>query len=80
MGDTVKFIPEEDRCEFCGKESTLLCDMPRMTVVTSVDFTRRVLTCDKRICRECTTRVREFDFCPDCVNAVKSTQKGVVAE
>ena len=77
MNDVAKFIPKEDRCQFCGKEATLLCDMPSMTVVTSVDFVRRVLTCDKRICPECTTRVKEFDFCPDCVKQIRLSKKGV---
>lgn len=77
MNGVVKFVPKEDRCQFCGKESTLLCDMPSMSVVRSVDFVRRVFTCDKRICTQCATRVREFDYCPDCVKKIKLAKKGV---
>lgn len=77
MADAIKFVPKEDRCQFCGKEATLLCDMPYMEVVSSADFKRRVCTCDKRICNECTTRVGSFDFCPDCVKKIKLAKKGV---
>lgn len=80
MGDAIKFIPKEDRCQFCNKESTLLCDMPAMQIVTharKLGFNSKVLTCDKRICTSCTTRVNNFDFCPDCVQKIKTTKKGV---
>lgn len=75
MDNVVKFIPKEDRCQFCGKKATLLCDMPSMAVVTSVDFKTKVCTCDKNICTRCTTRVNGFDFCPDCVKKLKSQRK-----
>lgn len=84
MKEIVKFGEREykqyERCEFCGKESTLLCDMPSMLVVRSTDFVRRVLTCDKKLCRECATRVRGFDYCPDCVARIKMAKKGVANE
>nr|DAL55571.1 MAG TPA_asm: putative cytoplasmic protein [Caudoviricetes sp.] len=35
------------------------------------------MTCDRKICTECTTRVNMFDFCPDCVRKIKITPKGV---
>ena len=77
MDNVSKYVPEEDRCQFCGREATLLCDMPSMTVVSSADFVRRVWTCDKRICTKCTTRVNAFDFCPECVKKIKLAKKGV---
>lgn len=81
MGDTTKFALEEDKCQFCGKEATLLCDMPKMTIVSharGAGFARHTLTCDKKMCTACTTRVNNFDFCPDCVRAIKIAPKGVV--
>ena len=80
MGNVVKFIPKEERCSFCGKQATLLCDMPSMSIVTSIDFKRTVFTCDKNICKDCTTRVGEFDYCPDCVKKIKLARKGVPSD
>ena len=73
----VKFVPKDDRCNFCNNESSLLCDMPSMTIVTSIDFKTKVCTCDKKLCTSCTTRVNGFDFCPDCVKKIKLAKKGV---
>lgn len=68
-------------CPFCRKrEATLLCDMPVNKVIRHArgyGFDSHILTCDKMICTECTTRVNGFDFCPDCVKTIKITQKGV---
>lgn len=79
MGDVVKHIPKDDLCPFCKKkESTLLCDMPVNTVITHArgsGFKSYTMTCDKKICTECTTRVNGFDFCPDCVKRIKITPK-----
>ena len=77
MGDVTKIIPHKERCLFCGRKATLLCDMPSKEIVTSIDFKRHVLTCDKNLCEECTTRIGVFDFCPDCVNKIKTARKGV---
>ena len=80
MGDVVKHIPKDDLCPFCKKkESTLLCDMPVNTVITHArgsGFKSYTMTCDKKICTECTTKVNGFDFCPDCVKRIKITPKG----
>lgn len=81
MGDIVKHIPKEDLCPFCKKrKATLLCDMPHSTIVTHArgsGFKSYTVTCDKKICTECTTRVNGFDFCPECVRTIKTTTKGV---
>lgn len=83
MGDTIKHIPKEDRCQFCGKQATILCDMPIGKVVRharGAGFNGHILTCDKKICTGCTTRVSGFDFCPDCVRKIKAAKKGVTAD
>lgn len=72
-----RIIPKEQRCAFCHREATLLCDMPAADITTSVDFQSSVLTCDKNLCEHCTTRIGEFDFCPGCVMKIKTAQKGV---
>lgn len=81
MGDQTIQIARDNICPFCGKkEATLLCDMPSDTIVRHTrgkGFDAFTVTCDKKICTECTTRVRGFDFCPDCVKMVKMTPKGI---
>lgn len=81
MGDIVKHIPKKDLCPFCRKrKATLLCDMPHSTIVAHAKengFKSYTVTCDKKICTECTTRVNGFDFCPECVRTIKTTTKGV---
>lgn len=77
---TVKYIPKKDRCQFCGRESTLLCDMPAGKVVSharGLGFNSTVLTCDKKICVKCATRVNGYDFCPECVQKIRDARKGV---
>lgn len=72
---------EDKICPFCGKrEAKLLCDMPVNKVIRHARgdcFYSHIMTCDKMICTECTTRVNGFDFCPDCVKMIKITQKGI---
>ena len=84
MNKVVEFIPEDDLCQFCRKrKATLLCDMPHSTIVTHArgsGFESRIITCDRRICTECTTRVNGFDFCPECIKKIKTAQKGVKAD
>lgn len=74
MPNVVK-MEKKVKCDFCGKEATLLCDMLKASIVTSVDFKRHVLTCGKNICIECATKVGEFDYCPDCVKAIKMASR-----
>ena len=75
MGDVIKHISKENLCLFCKKrEATLLCDMPHSTIVTHArgsGFESRIITCDRRICTECATRVNGFDFCPECIKKIK---------
>lgn len=83
MCEVLKFVPPvpiEERCDFCGSlrvKAEFYCDMPVMRIKTTVDFKERILTCDKKLCRKCTTSVNGFDFCPDCVRKIKTTTKGV---
>lgn len=73
-------IPPQERCTFCKdlrKKAEFLCDMPIGTTANTIDFKKRTLTCDKKLCRKCTTQVNGFDFCPDCVKAIKMKTKGV---
>lgn len=72
-----RIIPREQRCAFCNREATLLCDMPDGIITTSIDFQSEVVTCDKNLCEHCTTRIGVFDFCPDCVMKIKTARKGV---
>lgn len=74
--NVIKFVPLKNRCPFCGKEGKFLCDMPIGTTVNMIDFKKRLNTCNKIICRDCTTQVNGFDFCPDCIRKIKSTKKG----
>lgn len=81
MKKIIEFIPEEDRCQFCRKrKATLLCDMPRGKIIRhakELGFESHIITCDRRICTECTTRVNGFDFCSECIKKIKIAQKGV---
>lgn len=72
----IEIVPLTKRCAFCGKEGKFLCDMPIGTTVNTIDYKERLFTCNKIICRDCTTQVNGFDFCPDCVRKIKSTKKG----
>lgn len=50
-----KMRPSKVICDFCGNEATLLCDMPETYIISSVDFQRCVITCDKNLCVKCAT-------------------------
>lgn len=75
--EVTRIIPKKERCEFCHRKATLLCDMPVAEVCTSIDFKSYVRTCDKNLCEKCTTRVGVFDFCPACIKKIKSAKKGL---
>lgn len=73
-------VPIEQRCLICGnprKKAEFLCDMPIAKIWNTIDFNRAIMTCDKKLCRDCTTQVNGFDFCPDCIKKIKLTTKGV---
>ena len=82
MGEVIEFIPPvplAERCSICRdlhKKAEFLCDMPIGITANTIDFKKRTLTCDKKLCRKCTTQVNGFDFCPDCVKQIKLTHKG----
>ncbi len=79
----MKFIPAipiEQRCSVCGSlkdKAEFLCDMPIAKTWNTIVFNRAIQTCDKKLCRKCTTQVNGFDFCPDCIKKIKLTTKGV---
>lgn len=75
--EVTRIIPKSERCAFCNRKATLLCDMPAGEVRTTANFKSYVITCDKNLCEKCTTRVGVFDFCPDCVHKIKMAKKGV---
>lgn len=81
--DVLRFIqavPIEQRCSECGSlkdKAEFLCDMPIAKIWNTIDFNRAVKTCDKKLCRKCTTQINGFDFCPDCIKKIKLTTKGV---
>lgn len=72
----IKIIPPKERCNFCNKQAEFLCYMPIGTTMSTIDFKKKTITCDKKMCANCATRVGAFDFCPSCVNKIKSTKKG----
>lgn len=77
MNEISEIIPINERCEFCGKKGELLCDFPTGNIITSIDFKRMATTCDKRICSDCATHiVFDVDFCPRCMEHVKTLKPG----
>lgn len=83
MNEPIKMTPKGDACRFCGKTATLLCDMNVGKVISharGAGFGSHIITCDKKICPECTTRINGFDYCPDCIIKIKVAQKGVSNE
>ena len=76
-----KIIPADERCDFCKRrEATLLCDVPVMKVVSHArgcGFESDILTCDRKMCENCATRVHGFDYCPDCIQRIKMARKGI---
>lgn len=73
-------VPIEQRCSVCGdmrKRAEFLCDMPIAKIWNTIDFNRAIKTCDKLLCRDCTTQVNGFDFCPDCIKKIKLKKQGV---
>lgn len=83
----IPVVPIEQRCSVCGDLSVkaeFLCDMPigiTFPISTGrlmkIEFKKKVLTCDKKLCKKCTTKVNGFDFCPDCIKKIKLATKGV---
>ena len=75
-----KIIPAGERCDFCKRrEATLLCDVPVMKTIRygREEIESYTVTCDRKLCEYCTTRVHGFDYCPDCIRKIKTARKGV---
>ena len=74
-------VPIEERCSICGslrEKAEFLCDMPIAKTWNTIYFNRAIQTCDKKLCRKCTTRVNGvFDFCPDCIKMIKTATQGI---
>lgn len=75
--EVTRIIPKRVRCNFCHSEATLLCDMPETEIITSANFKSYVTTCDKNLCTKCTTRIGVFDYCPDCIQKIKTAKQGL---
>jgi RNA polymerase subunit RPABC4/transcription elongation factor Spt4 len=64
----------KELCEVCGeREFTQLCDYASGTgIITSVDFRELTETCDKKLCRQCSTSLWEnCEICPEHTEEVK---------
>jgi hypothetical protein len=72
----------DDRCCFCGKPATKLCDFPvgYHPIIIDLpddakyfdnegnDITTEVLgTCSRPICDDCAIQFRDMDICPHCM-------------
>lgn len=73
--DNVIKIPE-NRCHFCGREATLLCDKVKGEI-RSIDIggpgviSSGIMTCDKPICKDCATHIDGADYCRSCIDILK---------
>lgn len=74
-------IPADERCRFCKcKRATKLCDYPVGYWVSPHMVIKhgKIITCDRQMCDDCATNLGyEMDFCPKCMEEVKSLKKGV---
>lgn len=77
----------DERCVFCKKEATKLCDFP-MGYLNFVGHTPKILCvydskgneissdilnrCSRPICDDCSTEWNGMDFCPHCVDEMKN--------
>ena len=84
MTKVTKLIPKSDRCIFCGKPATKLCDMPVSRwqwvghapkiggLVDLTDAGVNTTSCDKQMCDGCARDMGGgIDICPDCAKKVK---------
>lgn len=77
--DKIEHLKEGERCAFCGKKATYLCDCPTAIIVTSLDFKQHTNTYDLPICEDCATKIsNSFDihFCPKCMKNIQQSIKG----
>lgn len=80
MGKIIQ-IPKEI-CEECKKrEATRLCDYD---IGYNIDLEGRGkikrVTCDKKLCVECTTKINNKDYCKKHIEALKQELRGVLSE
>lgn len=84
MGTVHKFDFMSERCVFCGKPATKLCDIiisvqryvghpPRVNGIidpeTPMEYKH---TCDKPMCEKCAVHLNDnFDICPDHYKEIK---------
>lgn len=62
-----------NKCYWCGKPSTRLCDFPVDGEETLNEQGEKVFdigVCSKPICEECATKYHGLDVCPSCMGEV----------
>ena len=69
-------------CEECNKrEATRLCDYD---IGYNIDLEGRGkvkrVTCDKKLCTECATKINNKDYCKEHIKALKKEFGGVLSE
>lgn len=69
-------------CEECYKrEATRLCDYD---IGYSIDLEGRGkvkrVTCDKKLCAECATKINNKDYCKEHIKALKKELGGILNE
>lgn len=72
--EQVHELPKWDECcQSCGKKrATKLFDYVTGTILTSIDFQRRITTCDCKLCDDCAKEMGDkYDFCPKHVEEAK---------
>lgn len=76
MGKTKVIEISSERCKFCGRPATKLCDKVKGTSV-AIDkegpgvISHHIHHCDNLICDRCTTQIDGADYCPDCIRKLK---------
>ncbi len=69
-------------CEECHKrEATRLCDYD---IGYNIDLAGRGkikrVTCDKKLCTECVTKINNKDYCKEHIEALKKELEGALSE
>jgi hypothetical protein len=72
-------IPIDERCNFCRKRATKLCDYPVGHWVSPHMIAKvgKIITCSRQICDDCATNLGyETDFCPKCMDLIRELKAG----